>query len=56
MELQPDTENVVYIDEYPHLVERRKVKQALGQLTLFVNHPENQLLVFPDRELPDTIA
>lgn len=45
-------ENVVFIDEYPHLMERRRVKQALGQLTLAVNTDPNQLILFPDPEEP----
>lgn len=57
-EREPDYENVVFIDEYPHFIERRKVKHALGQLTLAVNSQDGQLLLFPDRaeELPDGAA
>jgi len=45
---QPDYENVVFLDEYPQFIERRRVKHALGQLTLLVNTPDNQLLLFPE--------
>ncbi len=44
-ENQPDTENVVYIDEYPHLVERVRL-QRLGQLSLF-RADQDQLILFP---------
>lgn len=58
-ENEPNTDNVVFIDEYPHLMRRREVKQALGQLTLAVNTNPNQLLLFPVQEgmdLPDEPA
>ena len=55
---EPDYENVVFIDEYPHLMERRRVKQMLGQLTLAVNTDPNQLILFPERpdDPPDGAA
>lgn len=53
---EPEYENVVFIDEYPHLLERRKVRQALGQLTLAVNLDPNQLLLFPEQPDPDGAA
>lgn len=34
METEPNTENVVYIDEYPHIEERLRLKR-MGQLALF---------------------
>lgn len=56
-EKEPDYENVVYMDEYPHLTERRRVKQCLGQLTLNINRNPGQLLLFPDQqEEPDASA
>jgi hypothetical protein len=54
---EPDTENVVYIDEYPELQKRvwlRRLHQQrnMGQLALFQSDPA-QLLLFPDPESPD---
>lgn len=45
MEGEPNTENVHYIDEYPHL-ERRITLRRMGQLSLV---PESgaQLVLFP---------
>lgn len=34
METEPNTENVVYIDEYPHIEERLRLKR-MWQLALF---------------------
>lgn len=45
MDGEPNTENVVYIDEYPHLEERVKLRR-MGQLILFPTD-RNQLLLFP---------
>ncbi len=55
-EQEPNTDNVVFIDEYPHLMRRREVKQALGQLTLAVNTDPNQLLLFPTPDEGDEPA
>lgn len=56
-EPQVDYENVVFLDEYPQFIERRRVKHALGQLTLFANSNGGQLLLFPEREdVPDGAA
>ena len=57
-EREPDYDNVVFLDEYPQFIERRRVKEALGQLVLFANTPPNQLLIFPDRQqdIPDGAA
>lgn len=56
MEKEPDMTNVVFIDEYPHLIARREVKQKLGQLTLMVNANPNQLLLFPRSDDPEPAA
>lgn len=45
MENQPNTENVHYIDEYPHL-EKRVQMRRMGQLALF-REDEDQLIIFP---------
>lgn len=55
MEAVPDTENVVYIDEYPELQKRvwlrRLAEQRLGQLALFPKDP-GQLLLFEQPDEP----
>lgn len=58
MEAQPfNTDNVIFLDELPRFIERRDTKLALGQLTLFANDDECQLLLFPEREeWPDDAA
>lgn len=56
-EQEPSYENVVFLDEYPQFIERRRVKEALGQLTLAVNTDPAQLLLFTPREdVPDGAA
>jgi len=45
LELVPNTENVVFIDEYPHLEERIKMRR-MGQLVLF-REDQDQLILFP---------
>lgn len=51
MELVPNIENVVYIDEYPELkkrvwLRRLDAERGLGQLALFPEDP-GQLILFP---------
>lgn len=41
MENEPDTTNVAFIDEYPHLIARRDVKLALSGLKRLVNNDPN---------------
>lgn len=56
-EPQIDYENVVFLDEYPQFIERRRVREALGQLTLFANSPGCQLILFPEKgDIPDGAA
>lgn len=45
MENEPNTDNVSYIDEYPHLEEKLRL-QRMGQLVLFPGDM-NQLILFP---------
>lgn len=57
MEEEPDTENVVYLDEYPHLEEKVRLRR-MGQLLLFESEMGNTyqtLYVLPDRT-PDDAA
>lgn len=56
MEQEPNTENVHYIDEYPHLEERVRLRR-MGQLTLFASEMGNTTLVlFELPEPPDGAA
>lgn len=45
LEAVPDIENVAYIDEYPHLSEKVRLKR-LGQQALFPADWD-QLIIFP---------
>lgn len=55
MEKEPDTENVVYLDEYPHLNERAKLRK-MGQLVLFESDMGNTVVQFEIPEPPDDAA
>lgn len=57
METEPNTENVVYIDEYPHLEEKVRLKR-MGQLALFesdMGHTVLTLFELPE-DTPDGAA
>lgn len=53
MELVPDTENVLYIDEYPELKKRVWLRR-LAQARLLGNEATSNLIAFP--EPPDSAA
>lgn len=56
MEKEPDTENVVYMDEYPHLEERCRLRR-MGQMTLFSSDMgETTISLFELPEPPDGAA
>lgn len=58
MEKDPDVDNVVYLDEYPHLAEKVRLRR-MGQLTLFASDMGNTTLVlyeFPEGSPPDGAA
>lgn len=50
MEQEPDTENVHYMDEYPHLEEKVRLRR-MGQLVLF--EPDNGHTVLTLFDLPE---
>lgn len=57
-EQTPDTENVVYMDEYPHLADRLRLRR-MGQLTLFESEMGNTVLnlyELPEGSPPDGAA
>lgn len=54
----PDTENVVYLDEYPHIAERLRLRR-MGQLVLFESEMGNTTLTLfelPEGSPPDGAA
>lgn len=51
----PDTENVVYMDEYPHLEERVRLRR-MGQLVLFESDMGNTVLTLFEEDTPDGAA
>lgn len=58
MEQEPNTENVVYIDEYPHLAEKVRLRR-MGQLVLFESEMGNTTLTLfemPEGSPPDGAA
>lgn len=56
MEQDPNTDNVHFLDEYPHLEERCKLRR-MGQLTLFASEMGNTTLtLFEFPEPPDDAA
>lgn len=57
-EQKPDTTNVVYLDEYPHIEERLRLKR-MGQLVLFESDMGNTVLTLfemPEGSPPDGAA
>jgi hypothetical protein len=56
MEEEPNTENLVYMDEYPHLAEKVRLRR-MGQLVLFESEMGNTTLtLFELPEPPDGAA
>jgi len=56
MEKQPDTENVAYIDEYPHLEERLRMQRLARPAVRAALRDMHQLLVFERPAPPDGAA
>jgi hypothetical protein len=62
MENEPDTENVVYLDEYPELKKRvwlrnlHEQRRKMGQLVLFESDMGNTVLTLFEQEPPDGAA
>lgn len=57
-EQEPDYTNVVFMDEYPHLEQRVRLRR-MGQLTLFASDMGNTTLVLyelPEGSPPDGAA
>lgn len=56
MEKEPDTENVVYIDEYPELAERLRLQRLARPAVKAALHDMTILLQFDRTEPPDGAA
>ena len=56
MEKQPDTENVVYIDEYPQLEEKLRLQRLARPALRAALHDMRNLLVFERPQPPDGAA
>lgn len=53
---EPDTENIHYLDEYPHLEQRVRLRR-IGQLTLFASDMGNTVItLYESSEPPDGAA
>lgn len=56
MEKQPDTENVVYIDEYPELEEKLRLQRLARPALRAALHDMRNLVVFERPQPPDGAA
>jgi len=56
MEKEPDTENVVYIDEYPALAEKLRLQRLARPAVSAALHNMTRLLQFERPEPPDGAA
>ena len=56
MDKEPDTTNVAYIDEYPHLEERLRLQRLARPAVKAALHQMHNLLVFERPEPPDGAA
>lgn len=56
MELVPDTQNVSYIDEYPHLEEKLRLQRLARPAVSAALREMTQLLKFERPEPPDGAA
>jgi hypothetical protein len=56
METKPDTENLAYIDEYPHLEEKLRLQRLARPAVKAALHEMHNLLMFERPEPPDGAA
>ena len=56
MEKQPDTENVAYIDEYPHLEEKLRLQRLARPAVKAALHDMTRIVIFERPEPPDGAA
>lgn len=56
MEIKPDTENVVYIDEYPELAEKLRLQRLARPAVNAALHQMTQIVKFERPEPPDGAA
>jgi hypothetical protein len=56
MEKEPDTDNVAYMDEYPHLDEKLRLQRLARPALRAALHEMHNLLMFERPEPPDGAA
>lgn len=56
MEIEPDTENVVYLDEYPHLVEKLRLQKLARPAVHAALHQMTAIFKFERPDSPDDAA
>lgn len=56
MEHEPDTENVVYIDEYPELAERLRLQRLARPALRQALHDMRNIIIFERPTPPDGAA
>lgn len=56
LEQEPNTENIVYIDEYPHLEEKLRLQRLSRPALRAVLHDMTRVLIFEKPDIPDEPA
>lgn len=56
MEKQPETDNVVYLDEYPHLEERLRLQRLARPAVRQALHQMHSIIIFERPDEPDQPA
>lgn len=56
METEPEAENVIYLDEYPHLVEKLRLQRLARPAVSAALHQITQIVRFERPEPPDGAA
>lgn len=56
MEAEPSTENLVFIDEYPHLVEKLRLQRLARPAVRAALHDMTRIVQFERPEPPDGAA
>lgn len=56
MEREPETDNVVYMDEYPHLDEKLRLQRLARPAVKQALHQMHSIVIFERPEPPDGAA
>lgn len=56
MEKQPDSDNVAYMDEYPHLEEKLRLQRLARPAVKAALRDMTQIIMFERPEPPDGVA